>query len=65
MEIRRHEFNVRSKVQRGWEGPKSMENNEIDIFEFSERGEDVPHAAVYRVRIDGELVKVETASPDR
>jgi hypothetical protein len=40
-----------------------MENNEIDILEFAERGEDVPHAAVYRVRIDGELVKVDTARP--
>jgi len=40
-----------------------MESNEIDIFEFSQRGEEVPHAAVYRVRIDGEPVKVETARP--
>ncbi len=40
-----------------------MENNEIDIFEFAERGEDVPHAPVYRVRIDGELVKVDTDHP--
>ena len=40
-----------------------MENIEIDILEFAERGEDVPHAAVYRVRIDGELVKVETPRP--
>lgn len=40
-----------------------MENIEIDILEFAERGEDVPHAAVYRVRIDWELVKVETPRP--
>ena len=40
-----------------------MENTEVDIFEFSQRGEDVPHAAGYRVRIDGETVKVDTPRP--
>jgi len=40
-----------------------MENKEVDILEFAERGEDVPHATVYRVRIDGEVVKIETARP--
>ena len=40
-----------------------MDTNEIDIFEFSQRGDDVPHAAVYRIRIDGETVKVETGRP--
>jgi sulfur carrier protein ThiS len=40
-----------------------MDSNEIDIFEFSQRGDDVPHAAVYRIRIDGGTVKVETARP--
>jgi sulfur carrier protein ThiS len=36
---------------------------EIDIFEFAERGEEVPHAREYRVRIDGETVKVDTPCP--
>jgi len=40
-----------------------MDNMEIDIFEFSERGVEVPHAPAYRVRIDGETVKVDTACP--
>ncbi len=40
-----------------------MDNSEIDIFEFSQRGEEVPHAPSYQVRIDGESVKVETAHP--
>ncbi|MGA3091812.1 MAG: multiubiquitin domain-containing protein [Terriglobales bacterium] len=36
---------------------------EIDIFEFAGRGEEVPHATTYRVRIDGETVKVDTPHP--
>jgi hypothetical protein len=40
-----------------------MENNEVDIFEFAERGQEVPQASAYRVRIDGEIVKIETARP--
>jgi hypothetical protein len=40
-----------------------MENNEIDILQFAERGEDVPHAGTYYVRIDDERVKVETDHP--
>lgn len=36
---------------------------EIDIFEFAERGEEVPHAKVYHVRIDGERVRIDTAHP--
>jgi hypothetical protein len=36
---------------------------EIDIFECSEKGEDVPHAPAYRVRIDGETVRVDTPRP--
>ena len=40
-----------------------MENNEVDIFEFAERGQEVPHASAYRLRIDGEIVKIETARP--
>jgi hypothetical protein len=35
----------------------------IDIFEFTERGEDVPHAKSYNVRIDGETIKVDTPFP--
>jgi len=40
-----------------------MDNVEIDILEFSERGEEVPHAPGYWVRIDGEKVKVDTPHP--
>lgn len=36
---------------------------EIDIFEFAERGEKVPPAKTYKVRIDGETVKVDTPFP--
>ena len=36
---------------------------EIDIFEFAGRGEEVPHAKTYRVRIDDETVKVDTPHP--
>ena len=36
---------------------------EVDIFALAERGEEVPHAHAYRVRIDGETVKVETPEP--
>jgi hypothetical protein len=36
---------------------------EVDLFEFAERGEEVPHAKTYRVRIDGESVKIETSHP--
>jgi hypothetical protein len=62
MEIRQHEFQCGARYG-GAGRPENMENNEIDIFEFDERGEDVPHAPVYRVRIDGELVKVDTDHP--
>jgi len=40
-----------------------MSEMEIDVFEFAERGEEVPHAPFYWVRIDGEKVRVETARP--
>jgi hypothetical protein len=36
---------------------------EVDIRELAERGEVVPHAKVYRVNIDCEVVKVETPHP--
>lgn len=36
---------------------------EIDILEMAERGQEVPHAKRYRVRIDGEIVTVETPEP--
>jgi len=36
---------------------------EIDIFEFAGRGEEVPHARTYRVRIDDETVRVDTPHP--
>lgn len=36
---------------------------EIEIIEFAERGETIPHAKVYRVRIDGETFKIDTRHP--
>ena len=45
------------------EGQNSMTSTEIDIFEFSQRGEEVPHAPAYRVRIDGEVFRIETPTP--
>ncbi len=43
--------------------PEDIVENEIDIREHADRGQEVPPAKVYRVRIDGETVKVETAHP--
>ena len=40
-----------------------MDNTEIDIFEFVQRGEDVPHAPAYIVRIDGEKFRIDTPRP--
>jgi hypothetical protein len=40
-----------------------IEGGEIDILELAERGESVPHGKTYRVRIDGETVKVHTPCP--
>jgi hypothetical protein len=40
-----------------------MDNIEIDIFEFSQRGEEVPHAPAYHVRIDGERFRIDTPRP--
>jgi sulfur carrier protein ThiS len=37
--------------------------DEVDIGEFAERRAAVPHAKVYRIRIDCETVKVETSEP--
>jgi hypothetical protein len=39
------------------------ELGEIDIFEWSQRGEEVPHAHSYRVRIDGEHFRIDTPKP--
>lgn len=38
-----------------------MDNLEIDVLEHAERGQEVPHAPAYVVRIDGEKVRVDTA----
>lgn len=35
----------------------------VDIFEYSERGAEVPHAHSYRVRIDGEKFEISTPQP--
>jgi hypothetical protein len=47
---------------------KKMENVEImeaevDLLEFAERGEQVPHAKTYRVRIDCEVFKIDIRHP--
>lgn len=39
------------------------EQGEIDIFEWAQRGEEVPHAHSYRVRIDGEHFRIDTPKP--
>jgi hypothetical protein len=36
---------------------------EIDILEMAERGQEVPDAKAYRVRIDCEIVKIDTPHP--
>ena len=38
-------------------------SGEVDIFEHSQRGEDIPHARAYRVRIDGEAFRIDTQHP--
>ena len=40
-----------------------MNDTEIDVLEYAERGEEVPRAPAYWVRIDGERVKVDTPRP--
>ncbi len=40
-----------------------METLEIEILKFAERDEEVPFAKAYRVRIDGETVRVDTPTP--
>lgn len=42
---------------------QEMDELEIDIYECAERGEEVPHAKAYRVRIDGEKFRVDTPEP--
>ncbi len=53
-------MNVNNPGEAG-EHPDS--NEEIDIFEHAEQNKEVPHARAYRVRIDGETVKVQTDRP--
>jgi len=45
------------------ESSQQITEVEVDILEYAERGEEIPHAKAYRVRIDGETVKVETPCP--
>lgn len=42
---------------------QEIQETEIDVLEFSQRGAEVPHAKVYRVRIDGEPFRFEDSSP--
>jgi hypothetical protein len=39
------------------------QKDEIDVFELSQRGDEIPHGKVYRVRIDGEVVRIDTPQP--
>lgn len=43
--------------------PEEIVESEIDIREHAERGHQVPPAKVYRVRIDDQTVRVDTAHP--
>ena len=47
----------------GKTGQHSDRNEEIDVFEHAEQGQEVPHSHAYRVRVDGENVRVETDHP--
>jgi hypothetical protein len=42
---------------------QDLKDVEIDLLEFAERGEEVPHARVYRVRIDDKTFKIDTPCP--
>jgi hypothetical protein len=39
------------------------QHDEVDVFDHSQRGEDIPHGKVYLVRIDGETVRIDTPQP--
>ena len=43
---------------------ETLEIQEVDIFEIAHRGEEVPNAKKYRVRIDGETCTIETPDPE-
>ena len=43
---------------------EALQEAEVDLLEFAERGEEVPHAHAYRVRIDDEIVRVDTPCPN-
>jgi hypothetical protein len=47
--------------------PESAENVPIialvDVLEYAERGEEIPHAREYRIRIDDEKITVDTPCP--
>ena len=45
------------------DGDQEFSEVEVDLAEFAERGAEVPHARGYKVRIDGEPVKVDTPCP--
>jgi Multiubiquitin len=39
------------------------QNDEIDVFAHSQRGEEIPPGKAYRVRIEGEVFRIETPTP--
>ena len=43
--------------------PADAVDSEVDIFEHATKDKEVPHAKVYRVRIDGKEVRVDTPRP--
>jgi hypothetical protein len=42
---------------------EQIQDNEVDIADFSRRGKEIPHARAYRVSIDGEFFRFEDSSP--
>jgi hypothetical protein len=51
------------EIERVEERGRQEVTEEIDIYEFAERGEAVPAAPGYRVRIDGDVVRLESPCP--
>lgn len=52
-----------TRARRPNDAMTTNDTKEPDILELAERGEEVPHAHAYVVKIDDQKVKVETAEP--
>jgi hypothetical protein len=42
---------------------ENLEVIEVELLAFADRGEEVPHAKTYKVRVDAETVRVDTPTP--